>query len=94
MRKKLLEAFLDAPVPQIPKVGSSGTFENLVWSDEFDTLDPTKWKHEITMAGGAAARNAKTAAHEFARPAPLFNESASRFSLCRAQVRLFKLLVS
>jgi len=24
----------------------------LVWSDEFDTLDFTKWKHEITMGGG------------------------------------------
>ena len=26
--------------------------DDLVWSDEFDTLDFTKWKHEITMGGG------------------------------------------
>ena len=26
--------------------------DTLVWSDDFDTLDFTKWQHEITMGGG------------------------------------------
>lgn len=31
---------------------ASCEFDNLVFADEFDTLDPTRWKHEITMNGG------------------------------------------
>ena len=26
--------------------------DTLVWEDNFDTLDFTKWQHEITMGGG------------------------------------------
>ena len=26
--------------------------DKLVWQDNFDTLDFTKWQHEITMGGG------------------------------------------
>lgn len=26
--------------------------EVLIWSDEFNTLNLSKWKHEITMGGG------------------------------------------
>ena len=26
--------------------------EALVWSDDFDMLDLSKWKHEITLSGG------------------------------------------
>ena len=28
------------------------TNSKLVFSDDFDFLDPKKWKHDITMAGG------------------------------------------
>lgn len=28
------------------------THSKLVFSDDFDFLDPKKWKHDITLAGG------------------------------------------
>jgi beta-glucanase (GH16 family) len=30
----------------------SATTEKLLWEDNFDTLDFTKWQHELTMSGG------------------------------------------
>ncbi len=33
-------------------LSSPSSDPKLVWSDEFDTLDFSKWKHEITLSGG------------------------------------------
>ena len=37
----VLACAASAPAPEV-----------LIWSDEFNTLNFSKWKHEITMSGG------------------------------------------